>query len=69
VFQTVYENKGEGLLVRAEPLGLAEDVSRKMVRTRVVDGALVLQADPSWAWAINAVLVQKGLRVSELRRA
>jgi hypothetical protein len=64
----VYENNGEILLVRAEPLGLAEDVSRKMVKTQVVDGALLLDADPAWAWAINTVLVTKGLRVSELRR-
>jgi hypothetical protein len=64
----VYENNGEILLVRAEPLGLAEDVSQKMVKTRVVDGALLLDADPAWAWAINTVLVTKGLRVSELRR-
>jgi hypothetical protein len=64
----VYENKGEVLLVRAEPLGLAEEVSQKMVKTRVVDGALLLDADPAWAWAINTVLVKKGLRVSELRR-
>jgi hypothetical protein len=64
----VYENKGEVLLVRAEPLGLAEEVSQKMVKTRVIDGALLLDADPAWAWAINTVLVKKGLRVSELRR-
>jgi hypothetical protein len=65
----VYENNGEGLLVRAEPLVLAEDVAQKMVKTRVVDGALLLDADPAWAWAINTVLVKKGLKVSELRRA
>lgn len=64
----MHENDGEGLLVRAEPLALAEEVSQKMVRTRVVNGALHLDADPAWAWAINAVLVEKGLRVSELRR-
>jgi hypothetical protein len=59
----------EGLLVRAEPLELAENVSRRMVEVRVVNGALLLDADPAWAWAINNVLVMKGLRVSELRRA
>jgi hypothetical protein len=63
----VHENKGGGLLVRAEPLGLAAEVSQKMVKTRVIDGALLLDADPAWAWAINTVLVEKGLRVSELR--
>jgi hypothetical protein len=59
----------EGLLVRAEPLGLAEEVSRRIVDVRVVDGALLLDADPAWAWAINIVLVTKGVMVSELRRA
>jgi hypothetical protein len=56
----------EGLLVRAEPLGLAEEISRRMVEVQVVDGALLLDADPAWAWAINTVLVMKGLKVSEL---
>jgi hypothetical protein len=63
----MFENNGEGLLVRAEPLVLAEEVAQKMVKTRVVDGALLLDADPAWAWAINTVLVKKGLRVRELR--
>jgi hypothetical protein len=63
------ENGSEdGLLVRAEPLELAENVSRRIVEVRVVNGALLLDADPAWAWAINNVLVMKGLRVSELRR-
>jgi hypothetical protein len=35
----------------------------------VVDGALMLDADPTWAGAINTVLVKRGVRVSELRRA
>jgi hypothetical protein len=63
-------NGSEGLLlVRAEPLRLAEQISRKMVDVvRVVDGALLLDADPSWAGALNTVLVKKGARVSELRR-
>jgi hypothetical protein len=40
----------EGLLVRAEPLGLAEEVCRRMVDVvRVVDGALLLKADLIWA--------------------
>ena len=30
----MYENNGEGLLVRAEPLVLAEEVAQKMVKTR-----------------------------------
>ena len=63
-------NGSEGLLlVRAEPLRLAEQISHKMVDVvRVVDGALLLDADPSWAGALNTVLVKKGARVSELRR-
>ena len=65
------ENKsGEGLLVRAEPLGLAEEISNRMVEVvRVGDGALLLDADPAWAGAINTVLVKKGVRVSELARS
>jgi hypothetical protein len=31
-----------------------------------VNGALLLAADPAWARAINAVLVKKGVRVSEV---
>jgi hypothetical protein len=34
----------------------------------VEDGALLLDADPEWAEAINAVLVSKGVRVDELRK-
>jgi hypothetical protein len=64
------QNGSEGLLlVRAEPLRLAEDTSRKMVDVvSVADGALLLDADPAWAGAVNTVLVKKGARVSELRR-
>src|SRR5215211_388614 len=58
------QNGSEGLLlVRAEPLRLAEMVAV----VRVVDGTLLLDADPAWAGAINTVLVKKGARVSELR--
>jgi hypothetical protein len=60
------ENGREGLLVKAEPLGRAEEIVRMIVDVRVVDGALLLDADPTWAWAINTVLVMKGLKVSEL---
>jgi hypothetical protein len=57
------------LLVRAEPLGRAEQVCRRMV-TRVLptDGALELEADPALTPAIKKVLVKKGVRVSKLRR-
>ena len=65
------ENKSaeveESLLVRAEPLEWAEQISHRMVNVvRVVDGLLFLDADPAWAGAINTVLVKKGVRVSEL---
>jgi hypothetical protein len=58
----------EGLLVRAEPLEWAAKIVRMMVDVRVVDGALLLDADPVWAGAINMVLVDKGVRVNELAR-
>ena len=63
------EKRSEGLLVRAHPLEQAERISRSMVvHVRVVDGALLLDADPAWAGAINTVLVKRGVRVSELCR-
>ena len=59
----------EVLIVGARPLKLAEIVCRRIVeRVTVVDGALLLDANPDWARAINTVLVKKGARVSELRR-
>ncbi len=62
-------NGSEGLLVRAEPLGLAERICRRMVGdVRVIDGALWLEADAGWSGAVNTVLVKKGVRVSELAR-
>ena len=62
------EKRNEGLLVRAHPLEQAERICSSMVEVRVVDGALLLDADPAWAGAINTVLVKQGVRVSELRR-
>ena len=56
------------MLVRANPLERAERISRSMVEVRLVDGALLLGADPAWAAAINTALVTKGVRVSELCR-
>lgn len=62
------ENGTGGLLVRAEPLEWAKELSHRMVgRVRVVDGLLFLDADPAWAGALNTVLVKKGVSVSELR--
>jgi hypothetical protein len=60
----------EVLIVGARPLNLAEIVCRRIVDgVWIVDGELVLDVDPTWARAINTVLVKKGVRVSELRRA
>jgi hypothetical protein len=59
----------EGLLVRAEPLKWAEEISHRMVDVvRLEDGTLLLKVDPKWAGAINTVLVKKGVRVNELRK-
>jgi hypothetical protein len=55
----IENGSGEGLLVRAEPLDLAEEVCHRMVEARVVDDALWLDADPTWAEAINTVLGEK----------
>jgi hypothetical protein len=57
------------LLVRAEPLERAEEISNRIVSVvRILDGSLLLEADPAWAGAINTVLVRNGVRVSELVR-
>jgi hypothetical protein len=65
---TVLEKRDEDLKVRAEPLGLAERICKRMVDVeRVEDGALLLDADPAWAAAVSTVLVGKGLTVTELR--
>ena len=57
----------EGLLVRAEPLEWAEEISHRMVDVeRTEDDALLLDVDPAGAGAINMVLVSKGVKVSEL---
>jgi hypothetical protein len=64
----VVENRIEGLLVRAEPLEWAQEISQQMVDVvRVEDGVLLLEADLAWARAINTASVEKGVRVSELR--
>ena len=39
----------EGLLIRAEPLEWAEEISQRMVDVvRLEDGALLLEATPNW---------------------
>ena len=59
----------EGLLVRAEPLEWAEEISQRMADVvRTEDGALLLEVDPRWAETINTVLVSKGVRVNELHK-
>ncbi len=64
------ENRSEGLVVRAEPIELAEQICERLLNeVRVMDGKLCLGADPAWAGAINTVLVKKGVRVSEICRA
>ncbi len=65
----IENGREEGLLVRAEPLQWAQEISQRMVDVvRVEDGALLLEAAPQWAGAINTVLVKKGVRVDELRK-
>ena len=64
------EKSSGALLVGARPLDLAEMVCRRLVDgVRIVDGSILLDADPAWAGAINTVLVKRGVRVSELRCA
>jgi len=61
--------RNEGLLVRAEPLEWAEEISQRMVDVvRLKDGALLLDAEPELADAIKRVLVTKGVRVKEIRK-
>jgi hypothetical protein len=65
----VLENTKELLLVRAEPLQWAKQISHTMVDVvRIVDGALLMEVDPQWAGAINSVLLSKGVWVDELRK-
>jgi hypothetical protein len=62
------ENTNEGLLVRVEPLQRAKEVCEMMVGgVQVIEGALQLDVGPAYAGAIETVLVEKGMRVSELR--
>jgi hypothetical protein len=67
--RSMLENvREDALLVRVEPLEWAEEISRRIVDVeRLEDGALLLDADPSWAGAIDAVLVKTSVRVSEPR--
>jgi hypothetical protein len=59
----------EDLLVRAEPLEWAQEISQRMVDVvRLEDGALLLKAEPQWAEAIYNVLKTKGVEVKEIRK-
>jgi hypothetical protein len=62
------ESEGFSLVVRAEPLEQAQRICKCLIKgVRVTDGgALLLEADPAWAQAINTVLVEKGVKVSQL---
>jgi hypothetical protein len=63
------EKRNEGLLLRAEPLQWAEEISQRMVDVmRVEDDALLLDAEPELAEAIKRVLVTKGVWVKEIRK-
>jgi hypothetical protein len=68
--QTMTENATqEGLLVRAEPLKWAWEITHRMVDVvRLEDDALLLDAEPRLAEAINTVLVSRGVRVKEIRK-
>jgi hypothetical protein len=68
--QAMNENRSEeGLLVRAEPLQWAQEISQRMMDVvHIVDDALLLKADLHWAEAIESVLVEKGVRVKEIRK-
>jgi len=59
--------RSEGLLVSSQPLQAAGEISRRIVVVRVVNGTLLLDADPAWAGAINTVPSKESVRVNELR--
>ncbi len=67
MLEAVAVKRSEGLLVSAQPLEVAEEMSRRIVDVRVVNGTLLLDADPAWAGAINTVPAKKSVRVNELR--
>jgi hypothetical protein len=68
--QAMKENgREEGMLVRAEPLEWAQEISQRMVDVvRVEDDALLLESESEWAEAICTVLDEKGVRVKEIRK-
>jgi hypothetical protein len=71
--ETVAEKKEKGsegfsLVVRAEPLEQAQRICKNLIKgVRLTEGgALLLEADPAWAQAVEAVLVERGVKVCEL---
>jgi ABC-2 type transport system ATP-binding protein len=68
---TVQELIGEtGVLVRAEPVDLAQEVLNRIFGAEAVsrrDGAIYLKTDPSHSADINRRLMSSGVEVSELR--
>lgn len=59
------EKSNEGFWLRLRP----RSELRRLVETREVNGALLLEADPAWAEAIDTVLEEEGIRGEQLRRA
>ena len=58
------------MLVRAKPLGQAEELGTRLVEeVQLVDDALVLAADAAWSELSTTVLVKKGVTVDDLRSA
>ena len=72
MLETVVEKEkgSEGflLVVGTESLDRAQRICKTLIEgVQVTEGgALLLEASPGWAKAINAVLIKRGVRVSEL---
>jgi ABC-type multidrug transport system ATPase subunit len=61
---------GSGILVRVEPLEEAREIAAGLEGVegaQIMDGMLMIDADPGRAAEVNAGLVSAGLQVSELR--
>ena len=60
------ENRSEGLLIRAEPIGLAQQLCCRLIEgARITDGALLLAVDPAWAGAISTDSIVNVVRVND----
>jgi hypothetical protein len=63
----VVENRKDALLIDVESSAKAEEVCGNMVEGWLVgEGKLLLEANPAWADAIEALLVAKCQRVKRL---